>query len=404
MNNNFPETNRLYYQDSHLLKFSANVLDCQPYKEYWAVRLDQTAFYPTGGGQPNDIGYLRNDGITSQLIDCIDNEKDVIHIVDKAINGQVNGEINVERRRDHLQQHTGQHILSQAFIQIANAETRGFHLGTESATIDLAIDQLNTETLYKVEDLANKIIFENRQINVHLTDEKDKFALRKDTERSGCIRIIEITDFDHSPCGGTHAKNTGEVGLIVIRSVERVKKMCRIEFLCGRRALLDYRAAHSSALAVANLFSAGRDNTTSLVVKLQQDYKDLQKRSRELLELALSSEAANIYQNTVANSNGIKAINLNLKRDLDELKTLVQLLVAYNSVIVLALTTLDSPKLIFARSKDLTSVDSGKLLGKVCQEFGGRGGGRAEMAQGGLPATIEIEKLLANLADLANSF
>ncbi len=331
------------------------------------------------------------------MVDCIDNDEHIIHILDKAISGTVLGEVNPLRRRDHLQQHTGQHILSQAFIQIAKAETRGFHLGTDSSTIDLEIDQISPELIAKAEDLANKIIFENRPIQIHLTNEKDKFPIRKDTERENSIRIIEIQEFDFSPCGGTHAHQSGEVGLIVIRSIERVKRLWRVEFLCGQRALLDYRAAHQTAIETAKLFSAARDKSPELVIKLQQELKDLQKHNRELLNQALSVEATNIYNTSTPNSNNLRIVKATFNRSLDELKTLAQLLVAQPSIVALLATTLESPKIIFACSNDI-DIDCGTLLSQFCKEFGGRGGGKAEFAQGGLPIGTEFETALESLA------
>lgn len=393
MNNNFPETKRLYYENSHLLEFSAKVLDSSPSKDNWAVILDQSAFYPTGGGQPFDTGYLGN----AQIIDCIDDDKHIIHIVNQNLIGDVLGKINLSRRRDHLQQHTGQHILSQAFIQIANAETRSFHLGTDSSTIDIEINDLNQSIISQTEDLANKIVFENRPLKIHLTNEKDKFPLRKDTERDNTIRIIEIEDFDFSPCGGTHAHNTGEVGLIVIRSIERIKKLWRVEFLCGNRALLDYRSAHQTAIETAKLFSAARDKSPELVVKLQQELKDLQKHNRELLSQVLSIEAFNLYNNSHLNANNLRIITLVCNRNIDELKTLAQLLAEKPSVVAFLATTLESPKIVFASSSD-TKVDSGKLLSQFCKDFGGRGGGRPQMAQGGLPMGLDFETALKHLA------
>ncbi|KAF0247688.1 MAG: alaS2 [bacterium] len=392
MNNDFPITKRLYYNNSHLLEFSAEVLNCKPNKDNWSVILDQTAFYPTGGGQPFDTGRLGE----AQVVDCVDNDEHIIHIIDKAISGTVLGKIDPLRRRDHLQQHTGQHILSQAFIQVAKAETRGFHLGTNSSTIDLEIDQLSPELIAKAEDLANKIVFENRLINIHLTNEKDKFPLRKDTERENCIRIIEVEGFDFSPCGGTHAHQSGEIGLIVIRSIERIKRLWRVEFLCGQRALLDYRAAHQIAIETAKLFSAARDKSPELVIKLQQELKDLQKHNRELLNQVLKAEATNIYNNSTPNSNNLRIVKATFSRSLDELKTLAQLLVAQPSIVALLATTLESPKIIFACSNNI-DIDCGKLLSQFCKEFDGRGGGKAEFAQGGLPIGTEFETALESL-------
>lgn len=394
MNNNLPNTKRLYYENSHLLEFSADVLECNPNKDNWSVILDKTAFYPTGGGQPFDTGTLGS----AQVVDCIDSEQHIIHVTNKPLSGTVTGNINYSRRLDHLQQHTGQHILSQAFIQIANAETHSFHLGAESSTIDIDINELSPEIISKTEDLANKIIFQNHPVKIHLTNEKDKFPLRKDTERNNLLRIIEIEDFDFSPCGGTHAHNTGEVGLIVIRSIERIKKLWRVEFLCGNRALLDYRAAHKIATETAKLFSAARDKSPELVIKMQQELKDLQKHNRELLSQVLNIEAFELYNNTVPNINNTKVVTLISKHNIDELKILAQSLIEKPSVIALLASTLESPKLIFARSEDI-KIDSGKLLGQFCKDLGGRGGGRPQMAQGGLPNGVEFEIALKNLAD-----
>lgn len=396
MNENHPTTERLYFSNSHLLQFEAEVLACYEKDNHWLALLDRTAFYPTGGGQPNDTGKLGD----ANLIDCIDNETHIIHVIDRAISGSVKGVIDPLRRRDHMQQHTGQHILSQAFINIAGAETKGFHLGTESATIDLAIDNLTAEQLLRAEDLANSIVFEDRPIKIHITDKDgaEQFALRKETERTDCVRIIEIEEFDHSPCGGTHAHRTGEVGLIVIRSIERAKKMVRVEFLCGMRALNDYRAAHKTAMATASLFSALRDTAPELVSKLQQDHKQLQRRNRELLELALMGEAKQLFDNASIYNNVRIIHQIFSGRDLEEIKLLGHLTIALGDVLVLFAGCDESVRVVFARSKGLTE-DCGKLLNNFCQALGGRGGGRPDFAQGGVPITSKWQDALTTLVN-----
>ncbi|MEW6732022.1 MAG: DHHA1 domain-containing protein [Acidobacteriota bacterium] len=396
MSENRPTTERLYYQDSHLLRFQARVLNCEPHNEHWAVVLDRTAFYPTGGGQPYDTGRLGE----ATVLDCIDAEDYILHIVDRPLSGEVSAEIDARRRRDHLQQHTGQHILSQAFIKAVGAQTRSFHMSAESSTIDLAIENLTPEVIRQAVDLANTIVYEDRPVYVKLVDENSlaSLPLRKETDRRGCVRVIEIEDFDHSPCGGTHADRTGEVGLIVVRSWERAKRMCRVEFLCGQRVLEDYRAAHASAIATAALFSCARETGPEMVMRLQQEHKQLQRRIRELLELALESEACHLYQATPANPAGMRIIQaVFANRDLEELKTLAQLIVAQGEAIALLAATGETTRLVFARSKGLTE-DCGKLMSTFCQRFGARGGGRADFAQGGITAPVNATQILAELA------
>ncbi len=389
-------TERLYFSDSHLYTFSASVVSCQPHHGNWLIELDKTAFYPTGGGQPNDTGRLGS----AQVTDCFEETDRIFHLCSAPVEGQVTGQVDRTRRQDHMQQHTGQHILSQAFIQIAGAETRSFHLGVESSTIDVEIDRITPDLLGQVESVANAIVFENRPVHIHLAEDGklDHLPLRKQTEREGCLRVIEIAGFDWSPCGGTHAKQTGEVGLITIRSTERVKgNLIRIEFLCGQRVLNDYHQAHQTALTTAGLFSAARDAAPVLVERLQAEAKQLQKRVRELSEMAVKYEAIELYQATPEVSGMRIVAKVFAGRDLEEVKLLAHAIVAAGPAVALLATTGETNRLIFARSSQ-GAVDCGKLLSEVCKANSGRGGGRPEFAQGGIPAGTEIEEILKKVA------
>lgn len=396
-------TERLYYDDWRRVQFGATVLGCTQYQEnasLWAVELDQTAFYPTSGGQPNDQGWLGD----AKVLDCIDLEQKVLHILDRPVIGKVEGLIDVSRRRDHMQQHTGQHILSQAFVQIADAQTCGFHLGVESSTIDINLENCSQEIVSKAEELANSIVFDNRPISVHNVEQKDlpRFNLRKQTERDGIVRLIEIADFDISPCGGTHANSTGEVGMIVIRSTERAKKLCRVEFLCGQRALNDYRQIHKSTTATASMLSTTRSAVPELVAKLQQEQKTLQKKIRELLEIALHHEANQLLESAARNSSGLRIIQgCFAEKDIEEVKLLAHILVSHPDTVALLSSSKDSFRILFARSASSNQVDCGKLLAEFCKTFGGRGGGRPDFAQGGVQNVTAVELQLA-LEELAN--
>lgn len=389
-------TQRLYFSDPQIQTFSASVVSCQPHAGNWLIELDKTAFYPTGGGQPNDTGRLGS----AQVIDCFEEADRIVHLCTAPLEGEVLGQIDHLRRQDHMQQHTGQHILSQAFIQVAGAETRSFHLGVDSSTIDVEIDRVTPELLSQVESVANTIVFENRPVHIHLAEDGklDHLPLRKQTDREGCLRVIEIAGFDWSPCGGTHARQTGEVGLIAIRSTERVKgNLVRIEFLCGQRVLNDYHQAHQTALATAGLFSAARDAAPALVERLQTEAKQLQKRVRELAETAVRYEGLELYQSVAETAGKRVVVKVFPGRDLEEVKLLAHAIVAAGPAVVFLAASGDTHRLIFARSPQV-AVDCGKLLSEVCKANGGRGGGRPEFAQGGIPTGAQIEDLLQGVA------
>src|SRR5918911_2601 len=239
-------TERLYYEDSHLTEFEARVVAASERVSGWAaVTLDRTAFYPTGGGQPSDVGVLNG----ARVIECIDEEDaGVLHIVQGApleVGSIVRGQVDWPRRLDHIQQHTGQHILSQAFVALYQAETRSFRMMEQASEIDVALDEPSDDRIERAVELANSIIWEDRAVHIRQVtkEEAAQLPLRKDSAREGELRIIEIEDFDLSPCGGTHARRTGEIGLIAVRSWERAKGLTRIEFVAGGGRRADHRGA-----------------------------------------------------------------------------------------------------------------------------------------------------------------
>jgi alanyl-tRNA synthetase len=237
-------TERLYYQDSHLVEFTAHVTEVAPLEhERFGVRLDRTAFYPTGGGQPTDTGTLG----AARVVECVDEEAaGILHIIEgdaPAIGAQVAGHVDWPRRLDHIQQHTGQHIISQALVSLFDAPTRAFRMAAHVSEIDVELSDPTRERIEQAVDLANRIIWEDRPVRIyHVTKEESaQLPLRRDSAREGELRVIEIEDFDMSPCGGTHAQRTGEVGLIAVRSWERAKGMTRLESTKNSRAA----SAHS---------------------------------------------------------------------------------------------------------------------------------------------------------------
>src|SRR5687767_995217 len=306
-----PLTDRLYHNDSHLIEFEARVTDKTDRVSGWtAVTLDRTAFYPTGGGQPSDTGTLDH----NRVIACIDDEENgVLHVMQgraPEVGATVRGRVDWPRRLDHIQQHTGQHILSQAFVTLFNAPTRGFRIMDGVCEIDVEIANPTNEVIERAVELANNVIWEDRQVTTQTVtpEEAARLPLRKDSARHGELRLIEIEGFDLTPCGGTHAYRTGEVGLIAVRSWERAKGLTRIEFVAGGRALSDYRRANKTARSVAALFSAGRDDAVKLAAHMLEENKELHRRIRILEEVAARVEADELLATISPNPAGIRIV------------------------------------------------------------------------------------------------
>jgi alanyl-tRNA synthetase len=394
-------TERLYYSDSHLIEFEARVVDLTDRVSGWtAVVLDRTAFYPTGGGQPSDTGTLNG----ARVVECIDDgDNGVLHVVQGATPARgatVQGRVDWSRRLDHMQQHTGQHILSQAFVTLFNAPTRSFRVLDASCQIDIELNNPTTEIIERAVELANNVIWEDRAITIsNVTPNRAaELPLRKEPAREGELRLIEIEGFDVTPCGGTHAYRTGEVGMIAVRSWERAKGLTRIEFVAGVRALADYRKANKSAREVAALFSTGRDDAPQYAAQMVEEQKELNRRVRLLEEIAAGAEAEKILATA---SNGVVTQILD-GRDAESLKKLAHALTAHPRVIaLLASRDKDTARLVFARSAD-ASGDMNALMREACSMLDGRGGGKPDLAQGGGKNVDKISDALTHALTLLN--
>ena len=382
-----PATERLYYTDSHLIEFEALVTDKTDRVSGWtAVTLDRTAFYPTGGGQPSDTGTLNGE----RVLECIDDEENgVLHVVQGRapdVGATVKGRIDWPRRLDHIQQHTGQHILSQAFITLFNAPTKSFRVLSDVCEIDVEINNPTNELIERAVELANNVIWEDRQITVTsaTAEEAAQLPLRKDPSRDGELRLIEIEGFDLTPCGGTHAYRTGEVGMIVVRHWERARGLTRIEFAAGTRALVDYRRANKTARAVATLFSASRDDSAKLAARMVEENKELHRRVRSLEEIAARVEADELLAAASPNPNGVRIVDHVFdNRDAESLKRLALALISHpQTIALLGSGDNEAARLVFAKATDAPG-DMNELMRGACALVEGRGGGKPDMAQGG---------------------
>ncbi len=385
-------TKRLYYDDAYLARFTARVVEQYSHQDKWAVVLDRTAFYPTSGGQPFDRGTLGGQQILDVLLQEPDGE--VLHLLEFGLkSSEVNGEIDWERRFDHMQQHTGQHILSQAFIKIAQAETVSFHLGIESATIDLtppAGRGLLPQDMEQAELLANEIVWQDRPVitSVVPSTELEDVPLRKPPAVSGDVRVIQVADFDWSACGGTHVARCGEVGLLKIIKWERRGDEIRVEFRCGKRAYKDYALKNSLVNSLAAEFNVGYWELDQAVERLASEAKDLRSRLRGAERALCKYEAAELRAAAPKVAGARLVVHTITAHSQGNLRELARNLISEPGTVAL-LGAVQAPhgagkvQLCFARSPDV-ELDLTPLLRGTTETLGGRGGGgRPDFCQGG---------------------
>ena len=387
-------TERLYYSDSYLRTFNARVVERLEVNGQPAVILDRSAFYPEGGGQPSDRGMLNQVEVVEVTARAGDEE--VLHVLSSpVVAGEVTGVVDGARRFDLMQQHTGQHILSQAFIRAADAETVSFHLNPDpldgALTIDLNTAQLTPAKVERAEDLANTLVFEDRPVTARfVTDEELRaLPLRKPPKVDQTIRIVEIEDFDWSACGGTHVARTGEVGLITIVKLEKRGSETRVEFRCGRRALLDYRRKNRLLNQVASDLTIGFWELDQAIGRMQADARALRKGLSEADARLQQYEAQDLLNAIELRGDFGLIAHIWLDRDAAYLKRIANVLTARpKTVALLGAAGGSALALVFARSKDLP-VDLAALLKAAAARLGGRGGGSPDFAQAGGPAVSE---------------
>ena len=376
-------TRRLYYDDSYACEFQASVVRVEPRDGRLAVWLDRSAFYPTTGGQPFDTGNLGS----ARVLDVFeDGGGDVIHLVDGAPDlregGDVRGLVDWPRRFDHMQQHTGQHVLSAACVAMHAAKTVSFHLGADLSTIDLD-RALTPADIARVESEANRVVWEDRPVTVRYASAEDAAAmrLRKASEREGTLRLIDVEHFDLSACGGTHVRRTGAIGVVVVSGWERFKGGQRIAFACGGRAASRFRLLRDAVDAGGRLLSALPDALAGSIERLQEDARD-QKRTIGALRSELARyRAAELAAGGEPHAFG-RLVLQSVDGDAAELKALALALAAQPGVLAVLLSRSSPSLVVAARSADL-AVSCDELVETLIRTFGGRGGGKPNLAQGG---------------------
>ena len=409
---------RLYYSDSFVRTFAGVVTDVRGLsgssgEQIWQLTLNRTAFYPTSGGQPFDMGQLSatlRDGTTLNIaVEQVEEDEEgaVWHFVRQPLNPgtHVKGEIVWERRFDHMQQHTGQHLLSAVFWRELHLPTVSFHLGETTSTIDLAGGPLANHSLERVERIANEIIAEDRKVTTRFVTRDEAQAmmtagqLRKLPERQGPIRLVDIADCDDNACGGTHVRSTGQIGGLLVRAVEKVKQGVRVEFVCGSRAVRTAHIDFAILSEVSALLSTGPKELAAIVGKMLSDGKASAKERQKLREELAVFHAANLVTEGPI-ENGLRLLVRAWKdRDRDYVKLLASrtAAAAERTAVIFSATEADPVRVFVARSADM-DFNCGQILREALAHLGLRGGGSADLAQGEVPADQETA-LRTSLSD-----
>jgi alanyl-tRNA synthetase len=403
-------TERLYYHDSFLYEFDAEVVDLIPASDSdsrVAAILNRTAFYPTSGGQVFDMGWILLGETRVRVAEVMERDDgQILHVLENAGSIQKGNRIqcliDVGRRRDHMQQHSGQHVLSAAFVRLFNLPTVSFHMGVESCSIDLDTKDLASTQVEAAEALANDVVLEDRTVGVRFVtlEEARGLGLRKipPVERDE-LRIVEVHDFDLTACGGTHVSATGQIGCIFLRKTEKTRQGWRVEFVCGKRAVATARRDYTVLAESGGLLSSHIWDTPQQVRKLLEESRASRKAREHLLE-----ELADLYAGRLlaeAPESGGRKIIVRIfpDRDLTFIKLLAQRLTRQSAGVVTFLgITSDQPGLVFAQCPG-QPFDMGALMKEALARLGGRGGGSKDMAQGG-PA--QVDGMGAALAELAS--
>lgn len=367
---------KLYEENVYLKEANCKILEVITEGDKKFLVTDRTIFFPEGGGQPSDIGYIGD----MKVLDVIERDGETLHQVEKVIgNKDHTMYIDWSRRLDNMQQHCGEHILSGLFMKKYSAVNKGFHLGEEVVTIDIDIKDMTKEMMDEIEDLANEAIYENKPVKIHqgLTkEEAEKFNVRKETKVDEDIRMVEIEGVDIVACCGSHPERTGEVGIIKVLKFEKYKGMTRIFFICGNRALKNYRFKHDLIQNIGRKYSA---DETSLMERLIVEEQKMNKLRSEL------NKVSKLVNDSIARDLIAKANNGIIIELLDDISSdnlmAVGKRITEETENLACIASANELKVIMMHSGG-SKVHCGKFFKDNLSAFSGKGGGGDKMAQG----------------------
>ncbi len=375
---------KLYYEDQYLKEFIAEITNILERDELYYVSLDKTAFFPGGGGQHCDLGYIDN----HKVINVIEENGQIYHVTEtKPIKiHRVNCKIDWNRRLDGMQQHLGQHILSGCFFTLFNANTVSVHVGKEISTVDIQ-GYLDEESIRKAERFANEIIEENITVEFLTPTKKElkKIKIRRDLPNTNeQIRIVKIGDLDINACCGVHPSRTLDIQAIKIKRWEKHKGATRIEYLAGKRAINDYFKKDEFRNKVCRFLNCGEDDAINSISKLSNDLKNLGDENRQIKSEIGEYQIKDMIKEAKSIGNLYVVTKIYDGGDVKHISKIAEKITLNEDMVVLfAIKFEDKVNLIFASSKNINTISMNDLLKDTITLIDGRGGGSKFMAQGG---------------------
>ncbi|MEK3767946.1 DHHA1 domain-containing protein [Paenibacillus sp. FSL R5-0887] len=371
-------TNKLYYNSTYQTDWPTRVTETIEREDGLYVLLEETAFYPHGGGQPCDLGAIQ--GIP--VLDVISEEELVLHKLERLPNEEsVTCQIDWNRRFDHMQQHSGQHLLSAVCLEKHNFMTLSFHLGEDYCTIDIEVPELSADQLYSIEREVNRQIYLNHNILSYFVtgEEAAQLKLVKQPKVTENIRIVEIKDVEYNACGGTHVSSTGEIGMIKLLKAEKIKANMRIYFKCGYRALEEFNTSQQILGTLSSKFNTGKDEIIDRIEKWENEQKLLQ------AEIYLLKEKNDDYvvQELLNEQAGKMIAQVFEGKSLKDLQSLANKLTSKCDLPVLLATSAEN-KVVFAQNGS-TEISCGAFFKAHLGSYNGKGGGSDKLAQAGFP-------------------
>ena len=386
-------TDRLYYDDTYLTEFDAQVLECRKTDGGFEVLLDRSAFYPTSGGQPYDTGKLGGAHVTDVYVD---DSGEVWHVVDAQLKqGEpVHGSIDWSRRFDHMQQHAGEHMLANAAYRLLGGGTIGLHLGSEVSTIDMTLPEGRTHItaaeLRALEDDVNALIQRDVPIRQWFPESAElaELPLRKPPTVNEHVRVVQIGELEFCACGGTHPSSAGQIGLVKIVGAHPSRGKLRLAFVCGQRAYELLRRDYVLLHETGDALSASVEDIPALVRGLSEDVKRLERELSQVRREMLIAGAERMYAEADINDAGVRVIAQIVSADVAAARELATHLTEKGrAVAVIGAKTGANIAYVVCRSADV-DCGCGAALSAAAKKSGGKGGGRPDFAQGGGPEAM----------------
>ena len=372
---------KLYYKNQYLKELDAKVIEVKKVNDKYHIVLDKTIFFPGGGGQLCDIGYIND----KEVLDVYEENKIIYHVVKNPfeVNDIVSCKIDWKRREDGMHQHLGQHILSGCFFKLFNANTVSIHLGKEISTVDI-IGTLNEEQIRKAEALANEVINDGIEVSCLVPNEEELNAmnLRRDlpnTEEE--IRVVKIGDLDINACCGVHPSKTSDLKIIKIKRFEKNKGNTRIEFLAGQRAIKDSLYKDNILREICTYLSSNEDEALNGIKNLRNSLEEIKSEKKRLEEELLEYEAESLLKENNDKYIIIKKVFFNKSNDY--ITRLANKLCERENVICLfAIKNKEKANIILSASKNIENINMGSIFREHMHIVNGKGGGSKILSQG----------------------